>query len=123
MKSVPKLFVTLSIYTVVKKDFFLVKFLYMKNLIYVLICMFTLHSVALAQDNSTTYAEKYSMYRDVTLQPKKTTQKTKEMPSEKSIVENEQAQQVYEYYGCINSPGYLNRENIGSCEDNNGGDD
>lgn len=85
--------------------------------------MFTLQSVVVAKNNSDEYCAKYSMYREMALQPKQTQPKTKDVVLQKSIVENEQAQQIYENYGCINSPGYLNRENIGSCEDNNGGDD
>lgn len=92
----------------------------MKSLILILACLFLFPAFVFAQDDDSNYWSKYSIYRNTVMQPKQPQQNTADQPSQKTIVNDELYQKVYENYGCIYSPGYLNRENIDTGETNNG---
>lgn len=90
----------------------------MKKIILILMCLFL--PVCVFADDESNYWSKYSIYRNTFMQPKQPQQNTSDQPSQKTIVNDELYQKVYENYGCVYSPGYLNRENIDTGETNNG---
>lgn len=90
----------------------------MKRFVLALICL--LLPVCVFADDENNYWSKYSVYRNNVMQEEQPQQNTKDQPSQKTMVNDELYQKVYENYGCVYSPGFLNRENIDTGETNNG---
>lgn len=91
----------------------------MKKFVFVFVFLL-LPSCAFADDDSNNYWSKYSIYRNAIMQPQQLEEESTDDSSQKTMVNDELYQKVYQNYGCIYSPGYLNRENIDTGETNNG---
>lgn len=91
----------------------------MKKLVLGLMCLFIFSSCVFAQDNSNFWS-KYSDYRNQLNQQQPNSPQKNNYQSQESVVDNEDAQSIYEDYGCVYSPSYLNRDNIDAGPTNSG---